>query len=94
MKHNRLLKFTCLLIGLVMLVSAMPMSAIAPFSSGAVKAVSPAVSEGYINAVLRDFDDLSDHATEAVSFTVLMRLPQRQASDLWKQTALNTITAL
>ncbi len=69
MKNNRLQRFACLVIGLVMLASAMPMSAIVPFSSGEVKAVSPTVSEGYINAVLRDFDDLSAHATDAVKFT-------------------------
>ena len=75
MKTNKLLKLACLVIGLVMLVSAMPMSAIAPYSTGKVNAPA-AASAGSINVVLRDFGkentqpDLTAHKTSAVDFEV------------------------
>lgn len=74
MKANRLSKLLCLVIGLVMLLSAMPIAAYIPLTTGSVKATQ-AVSDGHIDAVLRDFGtpgqkpDVSAHVTDAVSFT-------------------------
>lgn len=99
MKTSKLFKLSCLVIVLVMLLSAMPISAAYTPIVGESAKAPQAASAGQINVVLRDFGttgqkpDLSAHVTDAVNFEVwptALAKTEGTSNSVYSATANNT----